>query len=113
MKKRQTRLSHITFTLVLEELMSGPCRVSELADHSGMTHRYLNRLMRTMHRKKVVHIAGWDKDTLGRYGVRVYGLGAGKDAPRRTKSREKVNRDYRARAAVAHLVGTPFAALGG
>ena len=113
MKKRQTRLSHITFTLVLEELMSGPSKVSDLVEHSGMTHRYLNRLMRTMHRKKVVHIAGWDKDTLGRYGVRVYGLGAGKDAPRKTKTREQVNKEYRTRVAGSVLAGSPFAGLMG
>lgn len=111
MKADQIRLSYITFTLLLEELLSGPCTARSLSDHTGMGHRYMCRLLRTMHEKKVVHIAGWDKDSLGRNGVRVYGLGAGKDAKRVTKSKAECNRDYRRRASGSALAGTPFAGL--
>lgn len=111
-ERKQVRLSHITFALVLEELMSGPCTAMHLAEHSGMGHRYVRRLLRTMREKKLAHIASWEKDSRGRQVVMVFALGHGRDAPRRTKSREAVNRDYRNKAAQAPLRGTPFYGLG-
>lgn len=110
---KQVRLGHLTFALLLEELLAGPCTVPELADHSGMSHRYVCRLLRTMHSKKVVHIAGWGKDSIGRQAqVRVYQLGPGRDKPKPTKTRQEVNAAYRKRAARVDLSGTPFAGLG-
>lgn len=110
---KQIRLSHLTFALLLEELLSGPSTVSALAEHSGMSHRYLCKVMKAMHGKKVVHISGWEKDSIGRQAqVRVYGLGPGRDKPRPIKTRQEVNEAYRRRAAKAEFVGTPFAGLG-
>lgn len=112
MAKGQIRLSHLTFTLVLEELVSGPCTAQALADHSGMLPKTVRLLLRTMKAKKLVHIAGYDKDSKGRVNVMVYGWGPGRDAKRQPKPRAQVQRDYRARAAVSFLDGTPFASLG-
>jgi hypothetical protein len=110
--KIDVRVSHLTFTLILEELLSGACTAKALADHSGMTHRSVLRLLRTMHAKKVVHVAGWEKDVLGRFGVAAWALGCGRDAPRITKPRQEVNRDFRARQARSALAGTAFQGLG-
>lgn len=110
-EKKQVRLSHITFALLLEELMSGPCTAKHLSEHTGMGHRYMCYLLQTLYSKKLVHIASWEKDAIGRYGVRVFALGSGKDAKRQTKTRQAVNRDYRERAANAPLKGTPFYGL--
>lgn len=113
MAKERVYLSHISFTLALEEMLSGPFTTKALAERTGMGHRYVNRWVKVMHGKKVVHIAGWEKDVLGRQSqVRVYELGAGKDKPRPTKPRSEVNRDYRAKQARRVLTGTPFAGLG-
>lgn len=109
---KQVRLNHLTFTLLLEELLSGPTTVPSLVEHCGMSHRYICQLLRTMHAKKVVHVSGWEKDSIGRVGVKVFALGAGKDAPRPRKPRAEVNRDYRMREARAPMAGTHFAGLG-
>lgn len=111
-KKPQIRLSYLTFAMLLEELMSGPCTAKHLSEHTGMGHRYMCRLIDALHTKRLVHVAGWDKDSLGRMAVKVYALGHGKDAPRKTKPREVVNREYRAKAARAPMLGTPFYGLG-
>lgn len=115
-KKGEVRLSHLTFTLLLEEMLSGPCTAKALSEHTGMGHRVMCRLVRTMHAKKVVHVAGWEKDAIGRVAVKVWQLGHGRGAKKPNKPRAEVNRDYRARASraesMAALVGTPFAGLG-
>jgi hypothetical protein len=110
-KKRQIRLSHITFTLALEEMLAGPFTCVEISEHTGMTHRYVCRMVKIMHAKKVVHISGWGKDSKGRAGIRVFSLGPGRDAKRPTKDRTVVNRNYRNRVAGRVLAGTPFAGL--
>jgi hypothetical protein len=112
MNKSDVRVSHITFTLILEELLSGPCTARTLSEHSGMTHRSVLRLLRTMHAKKVAHIAGWERDSIGRFGIAAWGLGPGRDAPRINKPRTEVNRDFRANAARMALRGTAFQGLG-
>lgn len=111
-KKRQTRLSHVTFAMVLEELLSGATTCKTIAEHSGLSHRYVCQLFRTFHARKVVHIAGWEKDSLGRIAVVAYGLGPGKDAKRPSKPRQQVNREYRVRRDRSQLAGTPFYGLG-
>lgn len=110
-KKRQTRLSRQTFTAVLAELQSGPSTATTLARVSGMSHRYVCLLLRTMRAGGVIHVAGWEKDALGREAVKVWALGYGRDAKRRTKTREAVNRAYRTRRQMDPLKGTPFYGL--
>ena len=110
-KKGEIRLSHLTFTLILEEMLSGPCTAKGLAEHSGLGHRVICHLLKIMYAKKVVHVSGWDRDAIGRVGVKVYALGSGKDAKKPNKPRQEVNREYRNRAAQAPLKGTPFYGL--
>ena len=113
MAKGQVPLSCITFALALEELIAGPSTAHSIAEHSGMNYRTACRLLRALHGKKLVHISDWDKDSLGRMGMRaVFSLGHGRDAKRAAKPREQVNRDYRNKVARAALAGTPFMGLG-
>lgn len=113
-KKAQTRLSHDSFAAILEEFLSGPCTATALVQASGMTHRYVNKLLRTMKARKIVHVSGFEKDAIGRNGVKVYALGAGTDAKkeRTNKPRAQVQREFRARRRSRDLLqGTPFQGL--
>jgi hypothetical protein len=110
-KKRQVRLSYDTFAMALEELVSGPCTAQQLTEVTGMGHRYVRRMLKAFKARKLVHISGYDKDAIGRISVTVFAFGPGKDAPRKGKPRAAVNREYRARASMAPLKGTPFYGL--
>ena len=111
MRKEIVKLSYLTFALLLEELLSGPATAKALAEHTGMGHRYMCRLLKVLHSKRVIHISGWERDAIGRMAVRVYALGVSKDVKKPTKPRATINREYRAKAAGAFLTGTPFAGL--
>lgn len=111
MKKPTVRASYLSFALLLEELLSGPSTAKALADHTGMGHRYMCRLLATLYSKKVIHISGWERDALGRAGVRVYALGQGKDAKKPLKTRQAINRDHRRKVSRDPLKGTPFYGL--
>jgi hypothetical protein len=107
----QARLNADKFAAVLEEFLSGPCTAQTLADSAGMSYRYTMRLVRTMHKRGVIHISAWEKDSIGRVAVRVYALGHGTNARKPAKPREKVNRDYRTKQQRDPLKGTPFYGL--
>ena len=107
--KKQVKLNALMFAMMLEELLSGPCTAQHLADYTGMYVLTVQRTMRAMYGRGVVHIAGWERDLAGRHTVRVFGLGAGKDAKKPIKSRTQMNRDYLARKAMSALVNMPAA----
>ncbi len=113
--KETVKCSYVTFALLLEELLSGPSTAKTLAEHTGMGHRYMCRLLRTLYDKGVIHVAGWERDAIGRMGVAVYALGHGKDAKKPLKSRTQIQRDWRKKNAAAPiastLAGTPWAGL--
>lgn len=95
--KKQVKLNAVMFSMMLEELLSGPCTAQTLAEYTGMYIQTVRKTLRAMHRRKVVHIAGWEKDTNGRHVIRVFGLGFGKDVKAPKKSRLEMNREYRAK----------------
>lgn len=98
--RSKTRMNALSFTLVVEELMSGPCTSDALAEASGLERKTIYLLLRTMYEHKVVHIASYEKDTIGRMARKVYGLGAGKDAKKPTKTGAEACREWRKRQKV-------------
>lgn len=112
-KKATARVSHVKFAILLEELMSGPCTAKHLSDLTGVGHRSMCMFIRTLKDHKVIHVAAWDRDSIGRFGIPAYGLGVAKDVPKPTKPRKVINRDYIVRRNRAPLKGTPFYGLGG
>ena len=101
----QTKLNAVMFSMMLEELLSGPTTAQGLADYTGMHLITVQRTIRAMRRRKVLHVAGWEKDVNGRYVIRVFGLGPGHDVKAPIKTRLEMNREWRARKARAALVG--------
>jgi hypothetical protein len=111
-KKRQYRLSHESFASIIEEFLSGPATVESLERASGMTARYINKLLRALRARKMLHIASYEPDPLGRMQVKVWALGPGKDARPKLKTKAEIQRDTRARRRSKDILqGTPFQGL--
>ena len=92
--KPQHKVNALTLAIMLEEMLDGPLTFRSLADVTGLGKASLYRHLRTFHAKGVIHIANWDKDAAGRVCVPVYELGRGKDARKRPKSKQEINREY-------------------
>lgn len=105
------KLNADKFAALLDEFLSGPCTSTDLAEAAGMSPRYMNRLLRAMKKRGVIHVAAWGKDSIGRINIKVWALGHGKDARKPAKPREQVNREYRTRQGREALKGTPFYGL--
>lgn len=106
------RLNSILFAMMLEELMEGPTTWTELSEKTGLCRGTVLAAVRAMRDKKLVHIAGWERDAGGRINVPAFQLGRKGDTPKPVKSRSAINRDQRAKLAAPALRGTVFAGLG-
>jgi DNA-binding transcriptional ArsR family regulator len=102
--KYQVKLNAVMFAELIGELMEGPCTAQDLADHTGMHLLTVQRTLRPLYRRKLVHISGWEKDAQGRHVIRVFKMGADKDAKRPPpKPRALKKREYVARKALASV----------
>lgn len=111
--KPQNKLNAVMYAMMLEELLSGPCTAQAIAEYTGMHTLTVRETLRTMHRKGVVHIAGWEEDARGAWSIRVFGLGHGRDKPKPAPktSGGKCKAKRRPSPASIALRGTPFAGL--
>jgi hypothetical protein len=77
--KYQIKLNAVMFTMLLEELMAGPAKAQDIADYTGMSVLTVQRTLRVMHRRGVIHVAGYEIDQRGAWTLRLFALGQGKD----------------------------------
>lgn len=78
--KYQTKLNAVMFSMMLEELMAGPSKAQDIAEYTGMSIITVQRTLRVMHRRKVIHVAAWEEDARGAWTLRAFALGDKKDA---------------------------------
>lgn len=101
--RKQVKLNAVMFSIMLENLLSGPCTAQEIAESTGMALLTTQKTLRAMYRRGVIHISGWEKDAANRCTVRVFKLGEGRDARKPLTSRSQMNRKYRAKKAMQPL----------
>jgi hypothetical protein len=108
--KYQTKLNAVMYAMMLEDLLEGPSTAQELADYTGMSILTVQRTLRVMHRRGVIHVAAWNEDMRGAWTLRSFALGRGKDAkkpPPKTRAQYEQNRRDRLRtAAVGPMYGS-------
>ena len=66
-------------------LIAGPTTVSGLCEESGLAYNSCRKFVATLYRRKLVHIAAWERDSIGRWTIAAYAWGTGKDAKRPPK----------------------------
>jgi predicted ArsR family transcriptional regulator len=67
---------------MIKLLLDGPHTCMELAEATGLHCVTVQQYMRELRRADAAHISAWEKDSRGRDVIKVYKLGAGKDAKR-------------------------------
>jgi hypothetical protein len=77
--------------------------IAEVAAATGVHETTASRLVHALHSERVVHIAGWLEDTLGRDQTPVFTFGDGADVPRKKLTGAERNRTYRHRQRLAKL----------
>lgn len=80
--KRIVKISAFTNALLMKHLLEGIYTCEQLAEETGLHYVTVLQYTRELHRVGAAHIASWEKDVRGRDVIKVYKLGAGKDAKR-------------------------------
>lgn len=87
------------FALMIGELQAGPCSALDLANITGMGRVTMREYLQKFHQHGCVHIVDYEHDSAGRERAAIYGLGQGKDQPRRSPTtwafRAKLQRSKR------------------
>jgi len=67
------------YALMLRKLLDGDISCQEIARTTGLSILTVRQYVAALHKKKVVYISGWGRDVYGRYTIRHYTLGEGRD----------------------------------
>lgn len=97
------KVNQDTYARLFKELLDGPVSAHDAVEATGIHIVTAQRLFRTLKKHKVVHIVAWDTDRRGRDMTPIYGLGAGRDKPRRKKTPAERQRTCRAKKAALAL----------
>lgn len=89
---------------LIKLLQEGTRSCAELAEETGLHKLTVYQHTKEMHKQGLIHIAAWDNNDYGRPSIRIYMWGEGRDAKRKTVSREEISRRYKERKRMAALV---------
>lgn len=80
--KHITKVNALTQAKLIKLLLDGTRSCQELADETGLHYVTVLDYTRYLHREGAAYIVEYQQDTLGRDSIKVFKLGAGKDAKR-------------------------------
>lgn len=86
-RKRQAKLNPLAFTLMVKAMRERERTVQELQEITGLSLVTLRDYCKTMVVHQEAHIAGWEKDTMGRDCNPRYRLGFGINVPREVRDK--------------------------
>ena len=104
MTKRQIKINAITQAQLIKLLLEGIYSCRELAEHSGLHYVTVLQYTRELHRVGAAHISSWEKDDRGRDVIKVYKLGAGKDAKRQRMTQAERQQKQRVKKRMAEVI---------
>lgn len=79
---RLIKINAITQAKLIKYMLEGIYTCQQLADETGLHYVTVLQYARELHRAGAAHIASWEKDARGRDVLKIYKIGAGKDAKR-------------------------------
>jgi predicted ArsR family transcriptional regulator len=89
---------------LIKLLLDGTHTCYELAEATGLHYVTVLHYCRELHKVGAAHIHMWEKDSRGRDLLKVYKLGQGKDAKRRSMSSAERQQKYRDKKKHAQMV---------
>lgn len=76
------KINAFTQGVLIKNMLEGTYNCQELAELTGLHYVTVQQYTRELHRAGAAHISSWEKDARGRDIIKVYKIGAGKDAKR-------------------------------
>lgn len=99
--RKQIKVGALTYAQLVLHMLEGIHNCQELAELTGLHYVTVLQYTRELHAAGACHISSWEKDSRGRDAIKVYKIGAGKDAKRQRMT--QAERQARTRAKNAHI----------
>ena len=74
-KGKMTRLNATLFAMALEEMAHGPTTRTELGERTGLSRQTILSLITALHKRRLIYVAGWERDGGGRASIQAFALG--------------------------------------
>jgi len=95
------KVNAMSYALLIKSLMDGDLTMFELAAETGLHYDTVRSYCKELHKAKAIHIERFEPDARGRHTIKVYKIGAVRDAKRPRMS--GAERQSRRRAVVRSL----------
>ena len=102
-KRQQRKINAIAQAQLIRLLLEGAYTCQQLAEETGLHYVTVLQYTRELHKAGAAHIASWEADSRGRDSIKVYKLGAGRDAQRRKLTPMQKKQRYLDRLKTAEL----------
>lgn len=103
--RRVIKINAILQAQLIKLLLEGEYSCEELAQETGLHYVTVLQYTRELHRAGAAHIVRYEKDSRDRDSIKVYKLGAGKDAKRAKLTAAQRQQRVRSRKQLATLLG--------
>ena len=103
-RRKQIKMGAVLYGRMVEMMLHGTFSCTEIAEETGLHYVTVLEYARELHRAGACHIAHWDKDSRGRDVIKIYKIGAGKDAKREKMTKAERAQRYRERKAAVRQI---------
>jgi hypothetical protein len=103
-RSKQVKMNAILTIRVIKLLFYNEMTAHDIAEETGLHLVTVSRYVREMHKQKMAHIVGWEKDVKGRDATAVWKFGYGRDKPRAVVSAAERQRTYKQRLAQKEMI---------
>ena len=103
-RSKQVKMNAILTIRVIKLLYYNEMTAHDVAEETGLHLVTVSRYIREMHKQKMAHIVGWEKDVKGRDATAVWKFGRGMDKPRARATAAERQRTYKQRLAQKEMI---------
>ena len=95
--KRIIKIGAVSYAKMVKLMLEGVYNCQEIADETGLHYVTVLQYARELYLAGAAHICNWEHDSRGRDIVKIYKIGQGKDAKRKTLTPAQRQRRYKAK----------------
>ena len=98
------KVNQTAYALIFKELLEGPLTAREAIEITGLHIQTANNLFKCFKKHKIVYIASWEPDSLGRDAFPVYQIGNKPDKKRRAMTSTERSARFKAKQKALSLI---------
>jgi hypothetical protein len=98
------KVNQTAYALIFKELLEGPLTARDAIELTGLHIQTANNLFKCFKKHKIVYIASWETDNMGREVLPVYQIGNKPDKKRRVMTSTQRSARYKAKQAALKLI---------